>query len=309
MILTKATLGFVCLVLLIFLIIWLWQRQPLAPKEAEFSQKSTESQNQKQNDKSTSSLDNLVSNSQKIAIKGKTDPKSYLVIASNSLFLVSKPTGTGEFDLEITLEKGLNLINYSQINSDLKTHQQKSLTYFFDPKDQSKTVFAGTVKSIFDALITLTSPNNEVNIRTSRDTQFDVPASKDEEATESALNNIRVGDFAITLGDISDKDTQIAKKITIIRDNKPQNSAQILTAQIITSPKQNNFSVKNLEDSEILELTVNKETEIQTEGNDSQESPTPKSSPISQIAKDKNAIIIYHQEGSKNIVDLIYLLP
>lgn len=317
---SKIFLGVASLALLIFLIVWLWQRQPSGPNEPITPQETDSKSDQKQNAQAATAKpqDDLVVSSQNIKIKGKLNPNDYLIIASNTFNKIVKTGDAGDFEVEVTLQKGLNLLDYISVSSDLKNINRNSLTYYFSPDKKFKSVYAGVVKSIFDTLLTITTPNGEVNARTSRSTVLEIPQSEEnlgiEESTSTALRNIRVGDFAISLGENSDQNTQVSGSLTILRQNKPQNNTKTMTAQIATTPKQNAFSAKNLTDSKVLELTLTKETIVQEDAQTPAASPTPKASPktqslTSQIVKDKNAIIIYHQENEKNIVDLIYLLP
>lgn len=318
---SKIFLGIGSLALLIFLIVWLWQRQPSGPTQSVTPQKTESKTDQKQNVQAATAKpqDNLIVSSQNIKIKGKLNPNEHLIIASNTFNKIVKTGNTGDFEVEVALQKGLNLLDYTSVSSDLKNINKHSLTYYNSAEKKFKSVYAGTVKSIFDTLLTITTPSGEINARTSRSTQLEIPQSEEdseiEESTSTALRNIRVGDFAITLGENSDQNTQVSSSLTIIRQSKPQNNARTITAQIATAPKQNNFTAKNLADSKVIELTITKETVVQLEvETPAAATPTPKSSPktqspASQIIKDKNAIVIYHQDSDKNIVDLIYLLP
>lgn len=313
---SKIFVGITSLALLIFLIVWLWQRQPSGPVQTAPTQKTEVEKTGPQTSENSTAKpqDNLIVASEKIKIKGKLTPNNYLVIASNTFNKIVKTENDGNFEIEVNLQKGLNLIDYVSISSDLKNVSISPLTYYNTADKKFKSVYAGTVKSIFDNLLTVTTPNGEINARTSKTTELDIPQSEEElgikESTSTALRNIRVGDYAITLGENSDQNTQISGNLEIIRLNKPQNNAKILTAQIASNPKQNSFTAKNLVDSKVVELTITKETTIQLEAETPAASPSPKSSPktpASQITKDKNAIIIYHEEAGKNIIDLIYL--
>ncbi len=314
---SKFILGSVSLALLIFLIVWLWQRQPSTPEQTVLSQKTESETNQNPTDSKSASKpqDNLVVATEKIKIKGILNPSDYLIIASNNANSVTKAGAAGDFEVEVTLQSGLNLIDYISTSSDLKNLTKNPLTFYYSPDKKFKSVYAGSVKSIFDSLLTITTSNSEINARTSRSTELDIPTAEEdagiEESTSTALRNIRVGDYAISLGENSDQNTQISESLTIIRKNVPQNNTRTVTAQIASIPKQNIFTAKNLSDSKAIELTLTKITEVQTENQIPPTSPIAKASPntpASQIIKDKNAIIIYHEENGKNIVDLIYIL-
>lgn len=316
---SKIFLGIGTLALLIFLIVWLWQRQPSGPTETVLSPKTEAESTQKQttDQSKPKPQDNLVVSTEKIRISGKLNPNDYLVIASNRFHKIVKTANDGSFEVEVTLQIGLNFINYISLSPELNYIDVNPLTFYYSPDKKFKSVYAGSVKSIFDTLLTLTTPTGEINARTSRSTELDIPKGEEGETAEStgtALRNIRVGDYAISLGENSDQNTQNSQSLTIIRQNKPQNNSKTITAQIAATPKQNSVSVKNLSDSKVIELALTKTTEVQTENETPPPSPTPKASPktqslTSQILKDRNAIIIYHEEAGKNLVDLIYLLP
>lgn len=315
----KTLLPLTSLFFLIFLVIWLWQRQPLIQKEEVLSQKSQKQESQNPQDENNSSEfpNNFVSNQENIKLKGKAKPGDFIIFSSNSFSLAQPSSSNGSYEADIKLTSGLNLINFLTISKDLKDIQEKSLTFYFDKSQKSKTVYAGSVKNIFDTLITITTPQGDVSIQSSQDAQIEIPQSdNDYENTKtgsSPLKDIRVGDHAVSLGDLSKNNTQIAQKIIISRTDKPQNSSQVITAQISSIPKNNFFTVKNIRDSKIVELNLNNDSQIQIEN--AAPPPTPKTQAklpianIGEIARDKNAIIIYNNDQEKLIVDLMLLLP
>lgn len=315
---SKFFLGIGSLALLIFLIVWLWQRQPSGPVQTVLSQqtKAPDTQKQSSTDTKAKPQDNLVVATEKIKIRGKLNPNDYLVITSNLFNKIVKTGIDGSFDVEVALQKDLNLIDYISLSSDLKKINIYPLTFYYSPDKKFKSVYVGSIKSIFDTLLTITTPNGEISARTSTSTELDIPKVEEDaqiaESTGTALRNVRVGDYAISLGENSDPKSQNSASLTVIRQNKPQNSEKTLTAQIATAPKQNTISAKNLSDSKVIDLTLSKTTQVQTENVTPPASPIAKTSPntlASQITKDKNAIIIYHEENGKNIADLIYILP
>lgn len=314
---SKIFLGIGSLALLIFLIVWLWQRQPSGPVQTVLSQqtKAQDSQKQPAADSMAKPQDNLVVATGKIKIRGKLNPNDYLVITSNLYNKIVKTEIDGSFNVEVTLQKDLNLIDYISLSSDLKKISVYPLTFYYSPDKKFKSVQSGSVKSIFDTLLTLSTPNGEINVRTSTSTELDIPKLEEDQTAEStgaALRSIRVGDYAISLGENSDQNTQNSGSLTIIRQNIPQNNTRTVTAQIASIPKQNKFTAKNLSDSKVIDLTLSKTTQVQTENVTPPPSPVAKTTPntlTSQITKDKNAIIIYHEEADINLIDLIYLLP
>lgn len=315
----KNLLPLTSLVFLIFLVIWLWQRQPSLQKEEILSQKSQSEENQNPQDekKAGEFPNNIVSNQENIQIKGKTKPKEFIVITTNSFFLIAPADNNGNFDANVKLAGGLNLIDFLTISKDLKNIQEKSLTFYFDKSQKSKIVYAGSVKNIFDTLLTISTPEGDLSVHSTQDTQFDIPKLEDNNenpATSlSPLKDIRVGDFAVSLGNLAENNTQIAQTIIIFRTDKPQNLSQVITAQIAQSPKNNFFTVKNLKDSKIVELNLTSSSQIQTENAAPSTAPKAQAKSqilnIAEIVKDKNAIIIYHIDQEKLIVDRMLLLP
>jgi len=97
------------------------------------------------------------------------------------------------------------------------------------------------------------------------------------------------------------KENQLeAKKIEINRGDKPQNLRRLTVVKTLTAPRQNLFSAKDQENGEIKEFTLTKTSQIFLDGNEAKSTG---------ITRDKNAIIISHEEKGKGLVDLIYLLP
>lgn len=311
----KFLLGIGSLFLLIILIIWLWQRQPTEPMQIASAPETKTTASENSDNTKLNPDNNLVLKSDLIAIKSKTSPNNYFVIASETTNLVNKSDTEGNINLQINLQKGLNLIKLTQISEDLKVVSEEILTYYVDKDESAKTVYSGTVKSIFDTLITLTAPDGEINISTSQTTKLDIPKPEDSEneSTQSALNAIRVGDYGISLGEKSEKNTQVSKSLSILRDTKPANGYQILTTLIVSNPNKNLFSAKSLTDSKVFDLALDKNSQFQDQNQ--QPSPSPKTSTktqtdqFEQIVKDKKAIVIFHSQKDKNIVDRIFLLP
>ena len=118
----KILLSITAFASLTFLIIWLWQRQPATQTEQVLSQQSQKMENQTPQPKNNQGEipDNIVSNTENIRLTGKTIPKSFAVITSNSMSLVAPIDGNGNFEANIKLTGGLNLIDYLTISSDLK---------------------------------------------------------------------------------------------------------------------------------------------------------------------------------------------
>lgn len=305
--LTAAAAG----IILVTLIVWLWQRQPQPSPSPVPEEQATGSAQEKQSPQglAISFKDNQVVQSKEIKIDGRANAGEFVAIASNTAQVVAKSDSDGNFKVEITAELGLNLIEITTIPQGNSRSSQKSLTLFYNPDEkEAKSVFAGSVKSIFDTLLTLTTAAGNKNVRTSQNTEILIPEDV-EESKNATVKSIRIGDYAIALGNppeggskngVSDQDSLVATSIEILRENKPQNFVRVAQIEVITPIRQNLFSAKNLQDQKIIELTLAKNSRIQIEGT------TGKSS---DVTRDKNAIVFYRQEAGKNTINLIYLLP
>lgn len=298
----------------ILTLFWLWQRQPRVqnlqtPQETKDSQSVQTPESFK-----ITPPDGSVLTSKQVKLTGQAKA-GYLAIFSNNFQILIKTDQNGEFEKEVDLADGLNLITLISFSDQLKQDQEKSLVYLLakDTKD-GETIFAGPVKTILDNLLTIASSNGQKNIRSTKNTNITLPkppASEktNNESTGSAIQNIRVGDFLIAQGNLSagEKDEMTAKKIEVIREDKPQNNQKIMLGRILISPRQNLpagrqglFSVKDSTTNEIIEFSVTSDTQILQEE---------KEAKTEDITKNKSAFVIYHQENDKNLVDLIYLLP
>lgn len=296
----KKIFSLIFIIIVALLIFWLWQRQPrpvkieTSPEEASLSGKPAE----KEPNWLTKPKDNQILAATLVDFQGQTTPGSFIIVYANTLQEVIKADRTGTFGKTIELPQGLNLINVIALSSKLEQEQRAQLTLFVQEKDSiGQTVFAGSVKSIFDTLITITTPAGDRHIRTTKSTDFQFPA-EDQDATPSA-KSVRIGDFAIAQGDTSDPDTLLARRVEIIRLDKPTISEELVVSTILTSVRQNIFSIRDSA-NQIVELTLDNNSQISEDG---------KETTKTQIVKDKKALILYNQEEDKKIVDLIYLPP
>lgn len=288
------------LIIIAVLIFWLWQRQPrLAQIETSSEEASLSGQRAaKEANWLAKPQNNEILEETKVDFQGQTTPGSFIIVYSNTLQEVIKTDRTGAFGKTIELPQGLNLINAIALSSKLEQEQSSQLTLFVQEKDSiGQTVFAGSVKSIFDTLITVTTSAGDRHIRTTKSTDFQFPA-EDEDATPSA-KNVRIGDFAIAIGSLSDPDTLLARRVEIIRLDKPTISEELVVSTILTSVRQNIFSIRDSA-NQIIELTLDNNSQISEDG---------KEATKTKIVKDKKALILYNQEEDKKLVDLIYLLP
>lgn len=301
----KVSAGTLIAGLLLGLIIWLWQLQPKAPGQAVLSQRDTFS-NDTADPKETrlEPEENTVIKNTKVKLKGPTGNYQYLAVFSDEFNKILKTKPGESFETEISLTKGLNIIKLAGFGGQFKAAEEKTINYYMDGSSGVKYAYAGTVKSLFDTLITLSTESGEKSVRTGKTTDFVVPKDDDdkEASAGSLIKQVRIGDYAIALGNTveKNKDTIFAQKLQIIRQDKPQITKKLTIAKVLTTPKNNSFSAQNLDDSKIVVFDFSKNTDVELDG---------KTVKASEITKDKTAFIFYTQGEDENSIDLIYLLP
>ncbi len=294
--------------LFIYGIYWLWQRQPKDIKEQPSQTQNSQVQNPNTDNAKVQTnfkpQDSSVLTSAKVSFTGTVAPNAIAVIYSNSFQATTKSDAQGNFQKDATLSTGLNLFNISIFSQNLDELDKKTLTLYLakDKETVGNSVFAGNVKSIFNNLITLGTAGGDKMVNAQKSTDFTFPkiAGGNSEATTSAISNVRVGDYIVALGNAAEKDTITAQKITVIRENKPQNSESINVIKLLTAPRLNIFSAKNEKDSKIIEFTLNKNSAVEVNG---------QAAKNADIAKDKRAIVVSYFSNGDQLVDLIYILP
>ncbi|MDO8486838.1 MAG: hypothetical protein Q7S45_00885 [Candidatus Curtissbacteria bacterium] len=296
----KTVVLFLSLVAFVAVVFGLWQLQP-KPITVLSEKSLNPTPAQTPQDQTLEPKDGSIVKSKTVTFKGKMLAGSTIFIVSNDFQTSAQADANGAFQKDITLTPGLNLIDVISISADLSKDTRKSLSLYLAQDGSSGVVAAGSVKTIFDNVITLTTLNSQANIKVAPSTSITFPKDVTPDASpSSSVADIRVGDYAVALGNTANTGTLTAQKLTIIRDNKPQNNEEYIAVKVLTAPKQNIFTAKSVKDSKILELTVDKNTQISDSGKDTK---------VDAITKDKNAVIIYHTETGKKVVDLIYLLP
>lgn len=293
----------------IFTMYWLWQRQPKSQDQNLRSQTENSKELPAAQTANIKPQNFSVLASTTIKLEGESKPNEYVAIYSNDANYLAKTKNDGKFEQTITLTLGLNLIEVIVFSISYDEQLKHQLTYWVinqdirggaKTQDTAKTVFAGTIKTIFDNILTIQTSSGEKSVRVTAGTQLDVPEIEDEEeSTRSALENIRVGDYAIALGDLSDE-TLNAKKLTVARKDKPQITKLLIVGKVLTNVRQNLFSAKSVNDNKITEFTLNKSSQIMANGNEANSS---------DITKNRDSFIFFHQEGSQKLVDLIFLIP
>ncbi|OGD91763.1 hypothetical protein A3D07_02360 [Candidatus Curtissbacteria bacterium RIFCSPHIGHO2_02_FULL_42_15] len=298
----KLILIVILLLAFIYSIYWLWQRQP---KPAQIKQETT---NQVQTPKPQKAgfvqvpKDSQILSSGKIEISGKVDSEAYIVVVSNSTSAIGRSEKSGEFKIPIELARGLNLLDIQVFNNNLSAIGSEQKTVYVaegEPLPQNWEVYAGSVKSILDNLITLTTSTGEKSVKKETKTNLILPSPiLSKKPAPAPDESIRIGDFAIALGEVKDEILN-AQDLEIIRENKPQITRKISIAKILTVAKAGKFSAKDTEANKILDFTLGKNSTVIKNGQSAKDT---------DIQKDSNAIIVYQDEDDERLADFVYLL-
>ena len=299
----KLILIVVLILAFVYGIWWLWQRQPRPAENKKPTVASEQKPKEQKNGFIKAPLDSQVLADGKVEIIGKIDNEAYIVIVTNSTSTVSKTEKSGEFKIPIQLAEGLNLLDIQAFDINLKTAGAEQKTLFVAQKEtlpQNWQVYAGSVKGILDKLITLTTPTGEKSVKTETKTNVIMPSPPlSKKSTPAPDESIRIGDFAIALGEVREEILN-AQDLEIIRENKPQITKKIAVSKILTAAKANKFSAKDSEANKILDFTLDKNSKVIKNGQSAKDT---------DIVKDLNAIIIYQDEDDERLIDLVYLLP
>ena len=287
---------------IVYSIYWLWQRQP--QKQDERPQTATGQSQLKDSQKADnyklnlSPDDGTIANDAKVKFQGKAQPYEYILIYSNSNQTFIKTASGGNFEKDADLIPGLNIFSVTTLKEDLSQNQTIPISIYLttktDPQD-AKIFLAGSVKNIFDNLITLTTSSGEKTFRQKSSTKLTFPKNAEEDDRD-----IRVGDYLIALGaQVNEKDFN-AQSVEVVRENKPQNLILYSSSQLLTAPKGNLFSAKNLKDNKLIEFSLDKNPKIYE---------NEKLVDTKSIAKDKKAIVFYKNQDGNNLAVTIHLLP
>ncbi len=302
----KTILIFIVLVTVVgSLIYWLWQRQPkslvsnndmLSPQSQNQSATSSATQAQK------ITIDtNKVLSQNKFQLQGQTQPNSIVIIYSNSQNAVTKSDASGKFSQSLNLDDGLNLIGLSTLGQDLKEIAATNLTYYVGgAKIDDTIVYAGLVKSIFKDTITLTTQTGEATVKQLQNAKISIPKLPGVSA-QTQDQDIRVGDYMISLGKNLSEGQLQADNISILRDDKPQNPEHWAIVKVLTTLTKNSFQAEQNGQSNTVKIA----TDINTSYLDKDQKADSKA-----VVKDRSAIVIYHADDKGNdLADLIDLLP
>jgi len=304
----KSIIFLVAFGLFLFLLYWLWQRQPKTElqKKVENKIETVQSALEPKDESNIDPPPGSVLSEKEIKIRGKSSPDSYIIVNSDSTQEITTSGPEGTFEVAFKPGNGLNQIEIIALaKKDLKETNRLSVEYYLkndkEKLDSKSFVYSGPVKTIFDTLLSINTENGEKKIQTKKSTEFVFPDNEEEKSpTASALSGVRIGDFAIALGTIDKEKLMGAQKLAILRDNKPQINKKFAAVKILKDPRLNLVSAANLNDNKLIEITINKTTDITSNDKDGT---------AKDISKDKKAIVIFEKEGDKNLADLVYLLP
>lgn len=286
---------------LIGLTYWLWQRQPQIASLTESQNEQKENEGEiNQSDAKTSPQNGFVTDLPKVQVKGSAKSGSYVAIVTGGFDYLTKAKSDGNFEKEIELAEGLNLLKIIYFDKDLNIEKEEGLTYFRSKTKNFDSVAAGNVKSIFGNLITITEANTEKKVTYKSSAEIILPSPIPQLGVGDEDTSIRVGDFVIATGKMNTNGELEALQIDVRRDNKPQITKAIISCQLLSNIRQNLLSAKNLKDSKIIEFTLNKDTQVflDLELKDTK-----------IIEKDKKAITIYTSGDETNSLSKIFILP
>jgi len=293
---------------LFYFMYWLWQRQPKEQPQPEPQSQNTQNQIvENKNEEvtiTTTPADGAIVDNADSTLAIKTKAASFVAIFSNSFSQIAKTDSAGLVTQDEKFDSALNLIQISIFTDDFtKRIDKKIAIYTRNAKTppSANVVVAGTVKNIFQNVITVDSFGQDNKIKQDSATKINYPTPLPA-AKKSATNNqdIRVGDYLIVLGKTGTVDEISALNIDIYRDSKPQIQKDIGQYLLLTPVKNNVFSAKGGSENQISEFTLNKNSQISKGG---------QTASATDITKGQKALIVFHPEADKKIADLIYLLP
>lgn len=303
--LPKFILATLILGFLTFGIYWLWQRQPKLESASQAQTQLINTPRKDQNEQLNLTPANFeVLNKLNFKIEGKVKADHYVLIYSDDFNIVLKADKNGSFSQDLELEEGLILVNLAVISQDFNQVSSKSVIWWVEEKvaNDIENVIAGTVKTIFGNVLTTTTTDGEITVRTSKSTEFDIPQIKEgnRQSTASAISQLRIGDYVIALGKLSENDNLNASSLQIIRDDKPQIVKKLTVSKIVSDlDRKNNFKAKDNKSQETNTFNISGEAKIFLAENETSKK---------EIKKDQNVFIFYTPNNDTKTVDLIYII-
>jgi len=293
---------------LIFLIYWLWQRQPKEPeppKQIQSSNLNTQNESQAPQGAFINIKEGAIVSTSTLKISGKTQANAKVLIFSNSLNDIVSASADGTYSIEEPLDSGINLISIVSTDKDFKQIQKQNVSVYLKSKNDTGDfgqMASGSVTKIFEGTITVSTAVGDVNISTSNSTKYVLPTPPPSKSPQPKTSgpDTRVGDFIIALGKSSSPNGLNASQITIIRENKPQITKTYSIVKLASTVKQKLFSGSQTTDNKLIEFTLSKNAQVFLADKKADEKA---------IQKGKSAIIFYTPQDKDNTASLIYILP
>ena len=290
----------------VFLIYWLWQRQPRSnqPQNQQPNTKQ-ETQNNQPQDSFLNIKDGSIIASSPLKISGKTQPNSKVLVFSNTFNDIATIAQDGSYSLDENLTNGLNLISVVSLDKDFKQIQKQDISLYLKGKNDASDftqMAAGNVTKIFQNTVTVSTANGDLNVSTSSSTKYTLPTPPPSKSPQPKTSgpDIRVGDFIIALGTTSSDNSLTALQLTVIRDNKPTISKTYSVVKLASAVKQKIFSGTSIVDNKLIEFTLDKNAQIFSSDKKADEKA---------ITKNQTAIIFYAPQNQDNIASLVYIYP
>jgi len=279
----------------IFFSYWLWQRQP-KKTTPQPETKVTQDEIIKSDDENivvkTTPEDGAIVDNNALPLTIKTSAQNYFAVSATADNPITKTDDKGQAKVDLKLSDGLNIVKVTVFNRGFSKTFDKQIAIYLKPAKKNvdaKILAAGTVKNLFEDVVTITTFAGDKNIKT-----------KGAKVASPSPSPVSKSKSLLVLGNPASSDQIEATSIEIFRDNKPQLTKEVSIVKILSKVKDNSFSVKVEKGNNIEEFSLPKDPAISKDG---------QKGTADDIQKDKKAIIISHPQDNKKIVDLVYLLP
>ncbi len=283
-----------------FTVYWLWQRQPKPKVEEPQTKIETVVKNEEDTKPATfitSPKPYQILADTKLRVEGIAQPDTTIIIITDSQAAALKSQKDGTISYELEIPNGLSLIQVVALDQKFEEAQNVTIpVYVSKGETKYKAFYSGSVNKIFENTITLSTIEGTVDIATAPDTQKVLTNPAAAKKT-TGKPDVRVGDYLIVLGQ-ANQEVFRAELIEIFRDTKPVINASWVSAKISSVAKSNIFSATSTKDNKLIELTLNKNSQIMENG---------KKVTAAAIVKDKTAIIIYKAQND-NLTLLLHFL-
>ena len=258
----------------IFFSYWLWQRQP-KKTTPQPETKVTQDEIIKSDDENivvkTTPEDGAIVDNNALPLTIKTSAQNYFAVSATADNPITKTDDKGQAKVDLKLSDGLNIVKVTVFNRGFSKTFDKQIAIYLKPAKKNvdaKILAAGTVKNLFEDVVTITTFAGDKNIKTKGAkvaSPSPSPVSKSK-SPNPAEQKFRVGDFLLVLGNPASSDQIEATSIEIFRDNKPQLTKEVSIVKILSKVKDNSFSVKVEKGNNIEEFSLPKDPAISKDG-------------------------------------------